>query len=70
LVLTSDLLQRQGFGVSEFAYITNLGRTSVYELIRQGRVRVVKIGRRTIIPRSEIDRLLRDNQPKSEEDQG
>jgi hypothetical protein len=30
----------------------------VYRLIRQGTIRIVKIGSRTIVPASEIDRLL------------
>jgi excisionase family DNA binding protein len=44
--------------VTECAYVLSIGRTKVFDLIREGRIRIVKIGDRTIIPKSEIDRLL------------
>lgn len=49
---------RQAFSVDESAHILGCGRTKIYDLIKDDRIRVVKIGTRTIIPKSEIDRLL------------
>jgi len=59
--LTSTLpndVRREGLRVEEAAHIIGCGRTTVFQLIRQGRLRVVKLGTRTVIPRSEITRLL------------
>jgi excisionase family DNA binding protein len=51
-------IERQGYSVEEFAFMFGCGRTKVYEMIKAGRIRVVKIGARTIIPKSELDRFL------------
>ncbi len=51
-------VERQGYNVAEAARIIGIGRTTMHKLLNQGRLRPIKIGSRTIIPRSEIDRLL------------
>jgi len=51
-------MQREGLRVEEGAALLGCGRTKVFDLIKQGRLRVVKLGTRTIIPRSEVLRLL------------
>lgn len=38
-----------GYTIAEYAAAIGLGRTKVYEEIRAGRLRTVKVGRRTII---------------------
>ncbi len=53
-----ETVERQGYNVSEGARIVGVGRTTMHKMIREGRIRPVKIGARTIIPKSEIDRLL------------
>jgi excisionase family DNA binding protein len=53
-----ETVERQGYNVSEGARIVGVGRTTMHKLIREGRIKVVKIGARTIIPRHEIDRIL------------
>jgi len=53
-----DTVERQGYNVGESARIVGVGRTTMHKMIREGRIRPVKIGARTIIPKSEIDRLL------------
>jgi excisionase family DNA binding protein len=53
-----DTVERQGYNVSESARIVGVGRTTMHKMIREGRIRPVKIGTRTVIPKSEIDRLL------------
>ena len=35
-----------------------IGRTMLYELIKNGRIKVIKIGRRTLVPESELQRLV------------
>jgi excisionase family DNA binding protein len=55
---TTPLIERQGLRIEEAAHALGCGRTTVFKLIREGRLRVVKLGTRTIIPRSEVARLL------------
>ncbi len=51
-------VERQGYNVGEAARIIGVGRTTLHKMMNQGRIRPVKVGARTIIPKSEIDRLL------------
>lgn len=53
-----EVVERQGYNVGEAARIIGVGRTTMHKMLNQGRIRPVKIGARTIIPKSEIDRLL------------
>jgi excisionase family DNA binding protein len=46
--------------VEQAAQLLNVGRSMAYDLIRTGRLRSVKIGRRRLIPRSALDALLAD----------
>jgi excisionase family DNA binding protein len=40
---------------------TGLGRTKLYSLMDRGDLTFVKVGKRRLIPRSELRRLLADN---------
>jgi excisionase family DNA binding protein len=44
--------------INDTAKALGLGRTSVYDLIRKGRLETVKIGRRTLVKVDSIRRLL------------
>ena len=48
------------YGVKEAAAAMCVSKATVWEWIRQGRVRSVKIGGRTLIRREELVRLLDD----------
>ncbi|SFS42969.1 helix-turn-helix domain-containing protein [Brevundimonas viscosa] len=43
---------------AEAAQATGLGKTTIYELMKNGRLKRVKIGRSTVIPRSSLLALL------------
>jgi excisionase family DNA binding protein len=45
-------------GVREAARLLNLGRDSTYQLVREGRLRSVSIGRRVLIPRTELSAFV------------
>ena len=38
----------------------DVGHDAIYQLLRQGRLRSVKLGRRRLIPVSELERFLAD----------
>ena len=44
--------------ISAFAAAVGIGRTQVYEEIKTGRLKVAKVGRRTIVPIAEAERWL------------
>lgn len=44
--------------INDTAKALGLGRTSIYALIREGRLEAVKIGRRTLVKVDSIRRLI------------
>jgi excisionase family DNA binding protein len=44
--------------VEEAAKLLDIGRSAVYDLIRSGRLRSVKIGRSRRIPREAVDEVI------------
>lgn len=47
--------------VNEAARVLGVGRTSLYGMIRDGRIETVKLGRRTLIKTASIRRLVEDS---------
>lgn len=45
---------RTAVSIREFTAMTGLGRTSTYREIRDGRLKIRKVGRRTLIPMEEV----------------
>lgn len=46
--------------INDTAKALSLGRTSIYSLIREGRLETIKLGRRTLIKMASVRRLLGD----------
>ncbi len=46
------------YGVNDAAKLLSLGRSSVYKLLAQGRLRAVKVGDRRLVTRESIQHLL------------
>jgi excisionase family DNA binding protein len=44
--------------INDTAKALSLGRTSIYQLIREGRLETVKMGRRTLVRIESIRRLI------------
>lgn len=57
-MLTSDTTSPTVFTVCEVAKILRLGKISVYQAIARGEIPCVRIGRRILIPRYALERLL------------
>jgi excisionase family DNA binding protein len=48
------------FGVDQAAAVLGIGRTNVYALMRDGKLRSVKVGGRRLIPRSALESFVAD----------
>jgi putative molybdopterin biosynthesis protein len=46
--------------IEDAARVLKLSRTTVYDLLRRGELRIVRVGRAVRIPRSEIERFARE----------
>lgn len=45
-------------GVRDAARRLGIGRDVCYQLVREGRLRAVRVGRRILIPRAELERFV------------
>ncbi|GGD61014.1 helix-turn-helix domain-containing protein [Erythrobacter arachoides] len=51
-------LEPLAYSINEACRVSSLGRTQLYSLIKQRRLEVRKIGRRTLIPASSLRNLI------------
>lgn len=54
----SFAVDKRCLSVDETATALGLGRTKIYELIREGRLKSVKVGRRRLVPAVAVDEFL------------
>ncbi len=57
-VANDNLSDRLAFGVEEAATVMSVGKSTIWRWIHGKKVRTVKLGGRTLIPREELLRLL------------
>ena len=50
---------RFAYPVNEACHALGIGRTSLYELVKSGELKLIRIAGRTLVPRSELERLTR-----------
>jgi len=50
--------ERATYSVPEAARVLGVSRNTAYEAIKAGQIPALRIGRRIVVPRQEIDRLL------------
>ena len=48
---------RYAFPINDACHALGIKRTSLYELAKTGQLKLIKIAGRTLVPRSEIERL-------------
>jgi len=53
------------YDIEEVATMVGLGRTRLYEEIRSGRLRSVKVGRRRLVPLAAVERWVDQLDPGS-----
>jgi len=51
-------LEPLAYSINEACRVSSLGRTRLYQLIAEGRLEALKIGKRTIIPAESLRRLI------------
>ncbi|WP_072389068.1 helix-turn-helix domain-containing protein [Hyphomicrobium sp. CS1BSMeth3] len=51
--------ERFAYPINDACYALGIKRSLAYELIKRGELKAIKIAGRTLIPRSEIERLTR-----------
>jgi excisionase family DNA binding protein len=51
-------VDRAAYTVAEFSAAHSIGRTTFYAELKAGRIRVVKCGRKTLVPKAENDAWL------------
>lgn len=52
--------EKRAYHVSEFCWRYGIGRSTAYKLAKQGRLRFIKIGNRTLILHDDAEALLRE----------
>lgn len=55
----NDRIEPLAYSIKEACRATSLGRTRIYQLIAAGRIKVVRIDKRTLIPAQSLHDLLR-----------
>jgi excisionase family DNA binding protein len=53
-------LQKAAYAVSEATTVLSIGKTALYELVKNGRLKPVKLGRKTLFLASDLARLLEE----------
>ena len=56
--LASGQINILAYAVEEAATALGISRTATFKLIKEHKLRVVKIGRRTLVPVTEVDALM------------
>lgn len=49
--------QPQAYRIADACHVLGIGRTSLYELVSAGQLKLIRISGRSLVPRSEIERL-------------
>ena len=53
------MIERRALSVLEFSQALGISRNHVYALVRRGALRVIRLGRRILIPSESLEELLR-----------
>lgn len=59
MTTSTQQIERFAYRIEDACRALGIGRTSLYSLIKSGDLRVVRVAGRTVVPRSELERLTR-----------
>nr|PZN85221.1 MAG: hypothetical protein DIU57_07105 [Pseudomonadota bacterium] len=51
--------EKFAYRISEACTALGIGRTSLYKLVNEGKLRLINVAGRSLVPRSELERLTR-----------
>lgn len=54
----SAAVEKHAYRINEACRALGISRTSLYKIAKSGEIKLVKIAGRTVVPRSEIERLV------------
>jgi excisionase family DNA binding protein len=57
--IQTNTIPRLAYSLNESAHAIGLSRRMLYQLIDSGELRTIKLGRRRLVPRDELERLCR-----------
>lgn len=60
LIKQSDPNEPEAYSINAGARKLSVGRGKIYQMERDGLIRLIRLGGRTLVPRSEIKRLVGD----------
>lgn len=60
-------MQTELLTIPEFCKMANIGRTTAYSLINAGLIKAIKIGKKTLIPRTSMNEWISTLQPYKRE---
>lgn len=56
-------MERLTYSIKDAGHVLSLGTTKIYELLADGQLKSVKIGRKTLVTADSIKALIREPQP-------
>jgi excisionase family DNA binding protein len=56
------------FSVTETARILGIGRNSAYEAVARGEIPVIRVGKRLLVPKAALEKLLNGRLSKSNDE--
>jgi excisionase family DNA binding protein len=61
--MSEAVAPRMTLTVEEAARVLGIGRTLAFEMVRAGQLPVIRLGRRVLVPRPALERLLAGDDP-------
>ena len=58
--MVAQTLEKLVYTVEEAGTVLGLGRSGAYEAVRRGDIPTIKIGRRLLVPKAALERMLSD----------
>ena len=57
-IIKGDTMKREFYTVPEFAEMIGVSTQHIWNMLRRGKIKKIKVGERSLIPASELQRLI------------